>query len=312
MTPLPDILYTCPFVPGEWIRAHGLVARRIFPGATSDWPVNGVCPYAAGWVHVLKEEPMAAAVFTTTCDQMRRIFERVQDEVDPLHERLFLMHVPTTWQSQNARDAYASEVLRMGRFLERIGGTAPSANTLAETMREAQANVRGVIHSSRTPSSRGPLRGSLEGGTRNNIPLALVGSPLMAEQRALFDCVATAGGIIVLDATPSGELGQPGKFNEAAIDSNPFKVLVDAYFDHIPDAFRRPDSMLYEWLAVKLVERGVRGIIFHAQIWCDTWRGEARRLSEWSPVPVLTLDAEEGHAWVRAGGRIQAFVEALQ
>ena len=59
----------------------------------------------------------------------------------------------------------------------------------------------------------------------------------------------------------------------------------------IPDAFRRPDSGLFDWLGRELAARQVRGIIFRRYVWCDLWHAELQRLKKWSPVPVLEIDA---------------------
>ena len=90
-----------------------------------------------------------------------------------------------------------------------------------------------------------------------------------------------------------------------------------AYFDSIPDAFRRPDSGLFQWLGRELAARQVRGIIFRRYVWCDLWHAELQRLKKWSPVPVLEIDAgatsgsDDAGARNRVQGRIEAFLEML-
>ena len=89
--------------------------------------------------------------------------------------------------------------------------------------------------------------------------------------------------------------------------------LAEAYFS-IPDASRRPNSELYEWLKVKLMETGARGVVFHHYVWCDAWRAELARLKEWVGLPVLGLDSD-GHSetsLARSQNRIRAFLEMLQ
>ena len=104
----------------------------------------------------------------------------------------------------------------------------------------------------------------------------------------------------------------PGPFNETLMVENPLAALADAYFSNIPDAFRRPNTLLYEWLERTVDERAIRGILFLYYPWCDTWHAEARRVKETSPVPMLTLclsddDTSDGHAV----SRIEAFMEML-
>jgi benzoyl-CoA reductase/2-hydroxyglutaryl-CoA dehydratase subunit BcrC/BadD/HgdB len=89
--------------------------------------------------------------------------------------------------------------------------------------------------------------------------------------------------------------------------------LAESYFTAIPDVFRRPNTGLYEWLEQKLAERRVRGIVFRRYVWCDLWHGELQRLKQWSPVPVLEIDAgaDDLSAANRIQGRIESFLEML-
>jgi len=88
--------------------------------------------------------------------------------------------------------------------------------------------------------------------------------------------------------------------------------LADAYFS-IPDASRRPNSPLYEWLKTELEQTGARGVIFHHYIWCDAWRAEFTRLKEWVDLPVLGLDSDSHNetSLARSQTRIRAFLEML-
>ncbi len=132
-----------------------------------------------------------------------------------------------------------------------------------------------------------------------------------------FDLIEQAGGRIVLDATEGGERTLPRRFDAARLSSDPLQELSAAYFDAIPDAFRRPDSGLYEWLDRELAVRQVRGIIFRRYVWCDIWHAELHRLKKRYPVPVLEIDAGtlsgsgEAGASSRVQGRIEAFLEML-
>ena len=90
-------------------------------------------------------------------------------------------------------------------------------------------------------------------------------------------------------------------------------VLVEAYFGMIPDAFRRPNNLLYQWLDREIANRGVRGIIFRSYVWCDIWNAEAQRTKEWSQVPLLAIVSygskeTDGHI----ASRLEAFLEMLR
>ena len=110
---MKTVVYSCPFVPAEWIVAHGLRPRRIL--ARPDGAVRasaGVCPYVAAFVRTVCSETDAdATIVTTVCDQMRRASERIARESSL---PLFLMNVPATWQTAAAHRLYLSELRRLG------------------------------------------------------------------------------------------------------------------------------------------------------------------------------------------------------
>ena len=145
------------------------------------------------------------------------------------------------------------------------------------------------------------------------VPVALVGGPMVTDDFALFDLVESCGASVVLDATESGERTWPAPLDRRRVRDDPLGVLADAYFGHIPDAFRRPNQGFYEWLERELAERDVRGIICRRYVWCDVWHGELGRLKEWAPVPVLDIDVDDDMAATRTRTttRVQAFLEVL-
>jgi benzoyl-CoA reductase/2-hydroxyglutaryl-CoA dehydratase subunit BcrC/BadD/HgdB len=222
-----------------------------------------------------------------------------------------------------------------------LGGAPPSAKVLQEAIRAfdaARASLRALrkvlsprafsealarFHFEGLPTVLAPpslshpisnfeLRTSnLELASR--LPLAIVGSPFRLPDFRLFDLVEKASGFVALDATASGEASLPAPADASLLVADPLEALVQAYFDTIPDAFRRPNTRFYEWLGSEIERRGIRGVIFRNYVWCDTWRAEAQRLKEWAPVPVLVLDSiDEENADSRVAARIQAFLEMLR
>ncbi len=135
----------------------------------------------------------------------------------------------------------------------------------------------------------------------------------MQRDRVLFDIVEECGGRIVLDATETGQRGRPEAFDRRRLAEDPLMELAQAYF-RIPDASRRPNSELYQWLKDQLARTDAHGILFHHYVWCDKWHAEFERLKEWIKLPMLRLDSEgEGEMdSARVRNRIYAFVEALR
>ncbi|UCE49031.1 MAG: 2-hydroxyacyl-CoA dehydratase [Phycisphaerales bacterium] len=335
------IIYTCPYVPAEWIAAHGLDPSRVIPEAAGSVfslvGREGVCPYVRGFIaEVTKTKPSAAVVVTTVCDQMRRAFDIISRNCELPS---FLMNAPNTWQNAAAQELYMDELRRLGRFLIRQGGKAPSNDALASIMLEYDVARRSVLnerehlsareHSEKIaafgrdgPSSSGALRDvsfverNTQYAMRNTrcVPLAIIGGPLMKHEFRIFDIVAESGGEIVLDATETGERGMCAPLDVEGLREDPLGKLAEAYFGGIADASRRPDCELYDWFDQRLTERAVQGIIFHRYVWCDMWHAQLRRLKELTDLPVLDIDTagDFQSEQNRTGGRIRGFLEMLQ
>ncbi|MCL2641873.1 MAG: 2-hydroxyacyl-CoA dehydratase family protein [Phycisphaerales bacterium] len=281
------VAYSSPFVPAEWIAAHGLEPWQVIPQASHiAAPVcggAGVCPFAHDFLAEIMaakspgtavpglEVDYVAAVFTSTCDQMRRLAELASQSLST-----FLMHVPAMWQTAESENFYAAELQRLSQFLVQLGGEKPSHDHLVKTMLEYDA--------SRVATSlRGVARAE---GQR----LALIGGPLRQQDQWIFQHIQNCGGQIVLDATETGERCLPAVYDEAAVRNDPMRELVRAYFKSIPDVFRRPDTMLQEYLQREIKARRVQGVLLIRCIWCDLWHAQLGRLKELLNIPVVEID----------------------
>jgi benzoyl-CoA reductase/2-hydroxyglutaryl-CoA dehydratase subunit BcrC/BadD/HgdB len=342
---MKTIAYSSPFVPAEWIAAHGLQPRRVRPragdGGSLPPMTRGVCPYAAAMVGEATAqstdsvprlrrssvecnsrpgtacEQAVAHVLTTTCDQMRYAASMVELRGGG---PVFLLNVPSMWQTATARALYRNELERLGRFLEQQGGKRPTdaeltrimlAGNRAPAYRE-MAGASGAEAQLASPSPPAPL--PVGDGTCGRVSLAVVGGPLLGNDERFFDLIEGAGGCVVLDATEDSQRTAPRPFAPARTQSDPLGELADAYFDGIVDAFRRPNGRLYDWLGRELAAKGVRGIILRRYVWCDLWHAELQRLREWSKLPVLEIDVgtDDTASPNRMQGRIEAFVETLR
>jgi len=324
---MKTVLYTCPFVPPEWIAAHRLRPRRVLPtgrrAANDPGAAPGVCPAADASIQAAMAHPDAAAVVVTTlCDQRRRLAEMADRQSD---RPLFRMNVPATWQTAAAASLYRDELHRLGRFLTRLSGVSPAPGDLAATMAHYD-DARNALRAAREPlgprrfaealfdlHTNGPDAAATTAAPTAacGAPVALVGGPMTRADLALFDLIAQAGARVVLDATETGERTLPRSFDRQRMADDPETELADAYF-HLPHPFRRPNAPLYRYLREILVERGVRGIVFLRHLWCDIWHAELARMTEWATVPVLELELTgDGPDRTRVANRLQAFGEML-
>jgi benzoyl-CoA reductase/2-hydroxyglutaryl-CoA dehydratase subunit BcrC/BadD/HgdB len=304
---MTKILYTSPYVPAEWIAAHGLEPVRVTPARVDRPPAaldrQGVCPFVRSFVASVLTWPRPAALaMTTTCDQMRRAFDVVA-RASKLPA--FLMNVPSTWQSIAARRLYVGELDRLSGFLVRTGGTRPSDGQLAEVM---------LAHDDTCVSPNGTSASTRGLRIHPTIPVALVGGPLCREDYAIFEMVEACGGCVLLDATESGVCGLRRAFDHRRLREEPLLELADAYFDGIRDVSRRPNDGFYNWLRRELARNDIRAVIVHRHLWCDLWHAEVERLREKTGLPVLDLDASDGEAADsnRNRTRIGAFLEMLK
>jgi benzoyl-CoA reductase/2-hydroxyglutaryl-CoA dehydratase subunit BcrC/BadD/HgdB len=321
-----DVFLASPWIPAEWIRAHGLPPRGIwsaenFPHGT--WPLSaGVCAFAEAAVRFAEARTDSAVIFSTACDQMRRGFDAAI-----LHgqRRAFLFNLPATWRFPAARRIFQFELERLSQFLLTIGGRVPTPEMLRHEMVQSNRTRKRLLESAPASSPRGfaaaVARFHWDGAfsppplaaPTKQIPLALVGGPLLAPHWKLLDEIETAGARVALNATETGERSLSPSFEFEAGANHPFDVLVQGCFDNIVDVFQRPNTRLYSWLKPRLASRQVRGIVLWYFTGCDLWRAEAQTFRETFGLPVLLLEASgEPGAAPRELNRLQAFVETLR
>ena len=323
------IVYSCPYVPAELIAAYGLVPSRILPASSGlTGPVDvtaGVCPYMRGFVNTACAIPdVRAIILTTVCDQMRH----AKDYVDRWTSiPSFLLNVTSTWQVPEAMQLYVSELKRLGRFLESMGGKAPAGQTLWRVMetydgkrnklRLLRSNLKARDYSIAIADfgRSGEVRQAAGSriSTSRGIPVGLLGGPLTQRAFNLFDLLERFGGEVVLDGTESGERTMPAPFNsQYSLEDDPVEELAQSYFGHIPDVFRRPNSELYKWFGREVDARGIRGVVLVRHVWCDKWNAEVSRIREWLKISMLDVDIDgEPSSMARNSGRIQSFMETL-
>jgi hypothetical protein len=321
-----DILLTTPWIPPEWIRAHGLQPR--FIGAADNFqpgssPLSaGVCSFAEAAVRFAEASSDSAVIFSSTCDQLRRAFDAVAPRAAP---RAFLFNLPATWQSPAAVRIFRSELQRLGKFLQALGGRAPSPDALRREMRQSSAVRNRLLRSAPAASPRGFAEALTQfhwdgsfappppAAPSNAVPIALLGGPFLARDWKWLDELQSAGARVSLNATEFGErsLSPPLDLADASIP--PFDALVRACCENIVDVFQRPNKPLYAWLNLHFRSRRVRGIVLWHYTACDLWRAEAQTLRETFRLPLLLLEAgAEPGAAPRDLNRLQAFVETLR
>jgi hypothetical protein len=215
-----NVHYSSPWVPAEWIEAHGLEPRGVWSaqdfGRGALPLAAGVCAFSEAVLRFAETHSEAAMIFTTACDQMRRSFDAFADAPG---RRCFLFNIPATWQSTAARRMFQSETERLGRFLEGLGGQAPAGEDLAQIIRSRRQARQRLLNLAPRCSARQYAEaiarfhgdGSmatpepLPPPVSRSLPLAIVGGPLTAPQWGVLDLIEAAGARVVLNATETGE-----------------------------------------------------------------------------------------------------------
>ena len=334
------VYLTSPWIPAEWVEAHGLEPRGA--GSAPDLGSErtalsaGVCAFSESVVSLAEHHPEAAVVFSSHCDQLRRGFDGLQSSGAG---RRFLFNLPATWQTPAAGRLFESELDRLGRFLIGIGGRAPRQGELeALISRSDERRARLLSAAAQLPARQfaeavarfhwdGEVRLPGEAATGGEVgedagrwgrgltvepgavPIVLVGGPLPRGQWRLLDALEVAGASVVLNATESGERSLRPTPTTLAMGQPPGRCWLDG----VVDVFQRPNSRLYAWLGERIQVRQARGIVLWAYVGCDLWRAEVQSLREAFALPVLLLDADEAaNGWPRLTGRIEAFLESLR
>ena len=328
MPQVTTVCYASSFVPPEWIAAHGLRPWRIIPEdhTVSEERIRvpereGLCPYAAD-IAARAEHRNAITVFATTCDQMRRLAESTTLDQIPS----FLLHVPATWHSNASAAYYESELVRLGRYLESMGGRKPSQHDLITNMerfeagrtqlraRRAQCSAREYLALVNQFYQTGicPTLPETTKPTKRGIPLMLLGSPLRQADLDILDQIELAGAHIAVDGTDTGEREWPRLFPPRQMRENPLRELSQAYFE-IPAVFRRPNQAFYQWLQQDaFMPPHLQGIVFITHPWCDLWRAELPRLQDAVSLPILHLSLGGSIASHESRAtRIEAFLEMI-
>ncbi|HOA72315.1 MAG TPA: 2-hydroxyacyl-CoA dehydratase family protein [Phycisphaerae bacterium] len=289
------VIQTCPCVPVEWIEAHGVQASRRIPAVTtgsSGLPEAGVCPFARAFTeHVLAAGDGIIAIFTTRCDQMRRMYDAVVSR----GRSAFLLNVPATWQTATAEQMFAAELERLGRHLQTVGSHALDRERLLAAC--DRAAVQGL---------------SCADDASGRVRLAVTGGPLPTES-GFEDLVNATGARLVLDCTECSTRMRRGEIDRDRLMEAPAHELARAYLA-MPVIHQRPNHRFFAWLERELTEARVQGLIVRRYVWCDVWHAEVRRIADETGVPVLDLqvNGDDDAAEPRTATRIGGFVEMLQ
>jgi len=287
---MKKIIYSSQYIIPEFISAHMLEPVRDFCHSSGNFEGEGegVCPYAEMMYRNALLENVEAVVFTTRCDQMRRISELMKSS----GKECFLMNVPSTWQAPVSLEIFKDELLRLSRFFSEISGKKFSLEILKNELMKKKEHLA---------------------ESKDGTKIALMGGPMISSDAGLIKILEDNSANIALDATEQGELSQPD-IDSDNLEKDPIAELANAYFADIPDIAKRPNTQFYDKAEIMIKERGIEAIIVRIYPWCDLWHAEVQRIKEYFDLPVLQITADINVAPLndkRLQTRLNAFMEMI-
>jgi len=291
---MTTVYYTCSFVPLELITACGCVPQRLLPalGDSNTSQAEGMCAFTEAWLEILlnkaKQNEDFIAVFSTSCDQMRRAFDLYRQHSK---QPSFLLNVPST-ATEHSLNYYRQELERLKMFLCSVSGQSFDQRLFSKNTPQAEQ-----IHSSKK---------------KYRLRIAVVGGPTPASARnALNELIEASNAGILLDATEDRLIDHFKISNQAKTQQDTLTALAETYFQ-LPAIWKRPNDPFYHRLAEKVRENDIDGILLLRHVFCDFWHSAAYELKKRLSLPVLEIDLDGKAALsTSAVSRIQAFVETL-
>lgn len=322
------ILCHCPWIPNEWIRAHGATPLRLFSDEESTLKQEihvGTCPHVSQFMAFSQEqqEQVDAVIFSTMCDQMRRNSELFHSE-----KPHFLFNLPSTWQTPTARKLYQYELLRLGKWLTSLTGISCSEEKLRKELTLSFENRQrlfdAIAEHQLISSDFIQLEAQLfETGNlpeefifspqkTERIPLLLIGSPTALATEKLFHLIEQFDGRIAINFSEGGWHDVPTQIDKRLLAENAFEAMLTAY-EELPGIFQRPNTSWYQKIRKIISSQEIQGIIFWQQPWCDLWHGEVQRFKAWCSLPILHITVNDhGDMDAHTSGRLEAFMEIFK
>jgi hypothetical protein len=253
----------------------------------------GVCGYLAFLPALLAK--VDGMVLTTSCDQMRRAAEWLNDDA-----RVFLFNFPSTLHQERLLEA---EKVRLVKWLKGLHERLGEKNDCATQLRSGHDRAwpstlnpdpftctAGGCASTSDARTSGHQDASIKDG-KETLSVGVFGGHFCGDQQSVVQFFQKRGVHIALWGCESGE--------------------------RVGDVFQRPNTLFYEQVQAVIAERHLDGILVVRTTWCDVWRLAAVRLHEVVKVPVMewVMDSQyQGQSFPDGSSttRLEAFCELLR
>lgn len=285
------VYYTCPFVPEELIEACGFHPRRLTPTSTGAllFQTEGMCSFTNAWLESLhttaNQNKSCIAIFTTSCDQMRRAFDLVYHQKNT---HTFLLDVPSTTNDRSL-GYYQDELRRLMHFLCEISGHQTDESHLPHYTQKTDVREADI-------------------DTQGSLQIAITGGPVPNTiQKAVEQILSTADARISLNLTENKLV--PLRKNQT--DQLSLEELACAYFK-IPSIWKRSNDAFYEWITPQIQSEKIDGVMLFRHVFCDLWHSQIYEFKKRISVPLLDVELDGKEVLSAAAiSRLQAFLETL-
>jgi hypothetical protein len=286
---MATICYSDPCVPVELIAACGHTACRPRPAAAGFAEIEGLCAWAGAFCAAARQTD--AAIFTTGCDQMRRLYE-LHTTQSP--RPAFLLNIPKT-TSPTARDMLCEEFKRLKRFLLALDGGEWTPERLADQMAHRPAETADIAAADTAGADRG---------------LAVIGGPLFEDDYAsLCRRICQSGLSVVFDGTepawPALRVSRP----LPSVKSDPTAMLAESCLA-VPAVWKRPAGPFFDRLCVLIHRRPILGVIVVRHPFCDYWKAAMYDLRNRLTMPLVAIETNQnGRLSTASLSRVEALLE---
>lgn len=269
-------------IPDDWFEGLEIALVR-----DANYERHAPVPLRAGVCGTLAFLPALLAevdgmVLTTSCDQMRRAAEWLNDDT-----RVFLFNFPSALQQERLLEAEKARLLKwLQNLAERLGEknacvTPPKSGHEPPTLKLRRPGLT-------WPSTRVP-----EPCPLNPDPLLIgvLGGHFCGDRQRILEFFEQRGIHVSLWGCEGGEW--------------------------VGDVFQRPNTLFYDQVQSAIAERHLDGLLVVRTTWCDVWRLASVRLHEVVKVPVLewVMDSQcQGQSFPDGSSttRLEAFCELLR
>ena len=239
-------------IPDEWFIGLDVALVR-----DANYARHAPVPLRAGVCGTLAFLPALLAevdgmVLTTSCDQMRRAAEWLNDDI-----RVFLFNFPSTLHQERLLKAEKARFLKWLQALHERPGEKNACATPPRSGHEPPTPRLwrpGLAWSSTLNPEPCPLN-------PNPFRVGVLGGHFCGDQQSVVQFFEERGIQVAFWGCESGEW--------------------------VGDVFQRPNTRFYDQVQSLIAERHVDGVLIVRTTWCDVWRLAAVRLHEVVKVPVL-------------------------